>query len=142
MSGTTSGAVKATIEGLGLGLPVFRDGAPDSQDPPFVTVQEGIGIDPRQTGDTGDTTADMAVAELVQVDLYLPARVRTGATITRNAESTTAPDRLHRGLHGVTLPTVGGARVYGCFVQSRLRWPTADNVSRHTLTLRVERNLQ
>jgi hypothetical protein len=141
VSATTAGAVKAYMEGLGTGLPVFRDGAPPKFAEPFATVQEGIGIDTRQTGDTGDAAADVAVSELVQVDVYLPARSRVGAS-TRNAESTTVPDLLHRRLHGATFGPVGGARVYGCFVQSRQRWPITDNVARHTLTLRVERNLQ
>ena len=142
MSASTAGAVKAHIESLGLRMPVFRDGAGDRTDPPYVTVQEGIGYDTEAHGDTGDPDADMGVAELVQVDVYLPARRRTATGLTANAESYTVPDRVHRGLHGATIGPVGGARVYGCLVQSRLRWPIADNVARHTFTVRVKRGLQ
>ena len=142
MSASTAGAVKAHIETLGLGVPVFRDGAGDTTTPPYVTVQEGIGYETEAHGDTGDPDADMGVGELVQVDLYLPARVRTSTGRAANAESYTAPDRLHRGLHGAALPSIGGARVYGCLVESRLRWPIADNVARHTLTIRVKRGIQ
>lgn len=144
MSRTTAGAIKARIETLGLGIPVFRDGTDPAHQlkAPYVTIQEGIGFDTDHHGDVGDPTADVGLSELVQVDIYLPARVLAGAGLTSVAESSTIPDRVHRGLHGAQLASVGTARVYGCLVESRLRWPIADNLSRHTLTIRVKRGLQ
>lgn len=144
MAATTAGAVKAYVEGLGLGVPVFRGGAPETHGYPFATVQEGIAYRDLGFGDLGDFTSEQMTQESVQVDLYERAGSTAGATqghIAR-AENYSLADKLHRRLHGARLPLIGTAHPSACRVQTRRRWPITDNVLRTTLTLLVDRPLQ
>lgn len=67
MAATISGALKAYIEGLALGLSAFRDRAGKDASEPYVVIQEGISIVPKHLGDNG---VNDAVVEQVQVDLW------------------------------------------------------------------------
>lgn len=145
MAATTAGSVKAYVEGLGLSLSAYRDGAPTDADGtitaayPHVVVQEGIGLEVDDSGDFGDQSGPAYVTELVQVDLYMRARTLGGASGSTNAESYTLPGQLRKRLHGAKLPAVGLNRVYGCRVVGGRRWPIADNIVRHTVDLQVRR---
>jgi hypothetical protein len=101
VSATTSGAIKAALEAAGLGVPWYRDVAPDTQQPPFGTVQESIGLDVEASGDEGDPQAHVSVAELVQVDLWQAWKTANG----RPAESYDLPSRTVRALRAASLPT-------------------------------------
>ena len=77
MAATTSSAIKARLESLGFGIPVFRDGPRPGQAEPYIVVQEGLPAarDLRAAGDFGDPAADIEIAETVIVDLVQQARV-------------------------------------------------------------------
>jgi hypothetical protein len=149
MAATVSGAIKAKLEGLGLGVPVYRDGAPVAHgkpaEPPYVTVQEGIGYAPERHGDFGSTGAHQGEQEQVQVDVWQYARV-PAATVGQaaNAESYTLPGAIRRALHGAKLGSIGSGadlrRIYGVSVVSGQRWPISDNIVRHTFTVTVRRD--
>jgi hypothetical protein len=145
VSGSLAGAVKAHIESLGLGLTVFRDGAPASQGSPYVTIQEGIGTAPELHGDFGDSGAHQGEREMIQIDLYQQARKTSGAAPGRtlNVEDYDLPGKLRRALTG----TLGGRsygtptrRIYGSRVASGQRFPIADNIVRHTFTVEIRRD--
>lgn len=146
MAATTAGAIKAYVEGLGLSLSAYRDGAPTNADGtldtayPFVVIQEGIAYDQRQAGDFGDTTAIQIVDELVQVDLFQEAR-RLSAGGSVNVELYTLPGQLRAALHGARIGPIGVQRVSGVVARGGRRWPIADNIVRHTIDLAVTREL-
>lgn len=156
MAASTAGAVKAYVEGLGLSLPAYRDGAPTKQvtQPdgtvvtvitapyPHLVIQEGIGYSPDRSGDYGDQSAVHTVTELVQCDLYQLARARTDAAPgSVNTESYPLHGALVSKLHGARLVPVGTQHVDGCRVVGGRRWPIADNVVRHTIDLEIRREL-
>lgn len=149
MAATMGGALKATIESLGLGLSAYRDGAPVDQQGevavpyPHVVVQEGIGLDTDLHGDTDDPAGHLGTRELVQVTLVQQARqVTDGQAVV--TESYPLADRLIVALNRCTRTLQQHApwRVYGCRVQSALRSGPTDNVVRHVITLAISRDTE
>lgn len=142
MAATTAGAVKARLESLAFGVPVFRDGPRPGQAEPYIVVQEGIPASPdlRANGDFGDPDAEINIAETVIVDLVQQARVKTGATTTRNTERYGLAEAIAHALHGRPLPA-HPAKVTAVRVQQIDRIPIADNKVRHSITITVLREL-
>lgn len=143
MSATIAGALKAHLESQGWRVPWFRDGAMPGQRAPFGTIQEGIGYADDQHGDLADPAAHVGETELVQVDLYLPARKpgQGRAGHAANAEDYQLPRLLRRALRG--WDGVYGSppqRVYGTRITGGQRWPIEDNVVRFTLTISCRRD--
>lgn len=141
MSASLGGAIKAHLEAQRLGIPWFRDGAPTDQPLGFGTIQEGIALAPDRHGDHGDPNAHQGDTELVQLDLWLPARKPDGPGRTRNAEDYDLPGQVRRAV--TTLRGSYGTparRIYGATVVSGQRWPISDNTVRHTLTINVRRD--
>lgn len=137
MAATTSGSVKAYVEGLGLGLPVFRDNAPAGQPLPFVTVTEAVTLTGNQDGDQGHPAAHLTVREDVQVSLWQTYRDTTGKV----AETYGLPDTLMTALRRAQLTPVGTRRVYGVTRVSRVRLLEEDaNVVHDAITLTVHRD--
>jgi hypothetical protein len=101
MAATTSGALKAWLEGGDLGLPFFRDRAPKDQGLPFGVITEAIAITPVRTGDFGDQTAERVVDEMAQVSVYEVWRTADG----RPAEDYERPGKVYKRLHGAVLST-------------------------------------
>jgi hypothetical protein len=145
MSMSLAGAVKATIEGLGLSVPVFRDGAPlykgdgTEQTPPFVVVIDGLNILLRMTGDRLAKRA----TEQVQVDVY---EYELQPVTKERAESYTLAKDVVRGLIGARLSTAP-EYVWRCMVSSQVRFrdSAAHNglgEVRNTITLDVIRDLE
>ena len=145
MPATVSGAVKAKVESLGLGLSCYRDAAPrlpGAQDEPlpelpYVSVREGIAATPDQDGAYDDDVAHTK-AEQVQVDLW--QRWRNPST-GKPEESYTLARDLELGLQGAQLVGLP-FRVYGCRVlaTARLLEPN-DNVVHHVVTLMINREV-
>lgn len=142
MAATTSSAIKAHLESLAFGVPVFRDGPRDGQAEPYIVVQEGLpaALDAIANGDFGDPAAEVYVNETVIVDLVQKARVKTGPKTTRVTERYGLAESIARALHGCTLPA-HPAKVTAVHVQDIDRIPIADNRVRHSITLRVRRAL-
>lgn len=142
MAATTGGAIKAYLESLSLNVPVFRDGPRPGQAYPYVVVTEGVsvGVDGQANGDFGDPDREMNVIEIATVDLIERARVKTGATTTKNTERYGLGEALAHALHGCSLPA-HPARVHGVIVQGVDRIPLADNVVRHSIAVRLHREL-
>lgn len=142
MAATTSGAIKAYLEGLGFGVPVFRDGPREGQAEPYVVVQEAMPatINQLATGDFGDPQADIQVTETVTVDLVQQARQKSTATIARVTERYGLAEAIAAALHGCRLPAAP-APVTAVRVQDIDRIPIADNRVRHSITVQVHRTL-
>lgn len=147
---TMGGAFKGYIESLGLGLPVYRDGAPRdaagalSTSWPFVVVQEGIGYTADRHGDDDDEQAHLGTTELVQVDLWQRAREQIAGTArTRVAEDYRLPERVEAALRRRSgLAPHSPWRVYGVSLFDSQRYPISDNQLRHTWTVRVRRDTE
>ncbi|MGY0067719.1 hypothetical protein ACWZEH_13005 [Streptomyces sp. QTS137] len=142
MAASTSGAIKARLESLAFGVPVFRDGPREGQAPPFIVVQEGMpaGMDRAANGDFGDPDAEINIIETVTVDLVQQARVKTGATTTRVTERYGLAEAIAHALHGHPLPA-HPAKVTAVRVQDIDRIPIEDNRVRHSITVQVRRQL-
>ncbi|WP_329291871.1 hypothetical protein [Streptomyces pseudovenezuelae] len=142
MALTTSSAIKARLESLSFGVPVFRDGPRPKQAEPYIVVQEGMpaGLDLTANGDFGDPDAEINIVETVVVDLVQQARVKTGATTTRVTERYGLAEAIAAALHGCTLPA-HPAKVTAVRVQDIDRIPIADNKVRHSITVQIKREL-
>lgn len=142
MAASTSGAIKARLESLQFGVPVFRDGPREGQDPPYVVVQEGLpaALDASGNGDFGDPTASITIVETVVVDLVQYARAKVNAKLARNTERYGLAEAIAHALHGCQLPA-HPAPVHGVRVQDIDRIPIEDNSVRHSITVQVHREL-
>ena len=150
MSQTMSAALKTYLEGLGLGVAFYRDGAPKGADGvisaawPYGTIQEGIGYAPELHGDTDDPAAHNGTDELMQVDLWQRARgVPTPASGGRAVvlERYDLPSQIDNALRSRRgLAAAAPFRVYGMTVIGGQRLSPSDNVVRHTWTVRIRRD--
>ncbi|MFH9826726.1 hypothetical protein ACH4NG_26255 [Streptomyces bobili] len=142
MAASTSGAIKARLESLQFGVPVFRDGPREGQAEPYIVVQEGMpaGLDRAGLGDFGDPDAEITIVETVVVDLVQRARVKTGAATTRVTERYGLAEAIGHALHGHPLPA-HPAKVTAVRIQDIDRIPIADNKVRHSITVNVHRVL-
>lgn len=148
MAATLAGLIKAHLEAQGLGVTVFRDGAPADTPHPLVVVTDGIAMAPEHHGDHGNPTAHQGEAEQAQVDLYqlarLPDPAHAGATLP--GESRTLALAIRRVLPQLGRTAATGSygtppiRVYGAVVAAGRRWPVADNIVRNTWTVTVRRD--
>lgn len=98
MAASTSGALKALIESLGLNISVYRDRAPEGRALPYVTVDEAIAIIPDKLEDGQSTT----VRETVSIDVWMQWKNRANGQL---AESYTLPYDIARALQGSPLDT-------------------------------------
>ena len=139
MSARTATAVKAHLEGLGLGIPWYADRAPPGKTPPFgVVVELPQGGVPDGHGDFGDPDADEALTELAQVDVV--QRIRDSAG--RLADDPALPDLVAQGLRGARLPTAPW-HVYGVHLDIvGPRQEISPNVAQTSITIRVRRALR
>lgn len=109
MAQTTSGALKAKIESLGLSISAYRDQAPPGQALPYVVIQEAVTTAPDPMEDGQLTTG----AEAVQIDVWQEM----------GSETYTLVPGLLAGLHGAQLGSIGtpAKRAYVCLVRNHLR---------------------
>jgi hypothetical protein len=142
MAATTEGAVKAFCEGLGLGVPFFREGPREGQAPPFGVVQrQNIAVEGSGTGDYGDPNAEVTVIETITIDLIQPARVKVSARVAKNRERYGLAEVYAAALNGCTLPAAPSP-VTAVRVQDIDRFPVADNRIRESITVHVHRTLR
>ena len=139
MSVRTSTAVKALLETLGLGVPVFAGPVPPGKVPPFIAVAElPTPALPESHGDFGDPAADEAVTELAQVDIV--QRIRGGDG--KAADDPALPDRVAAGLRGARLTTAPW-HVYGVQLDGLgPRQETGPNTVQTSVTIRIRRALR
>lgn len=141
MAATTSGAIKARIESLALGVPVFRDGPREGQAPPFVVVTEALATTlDRGNGDFGDPAAVLSIVEKVGVDLVQNARTKATAATAPNAERYGLAEAIAHNLHGRPLPA-HPAKVTAVRVIGIDRFPIKDNRIRASITVEIHRQL-
>lgn len=142
MAASTSGAIKAYLESLSFGVPVFRDGPRERQAPPFIVVTEAspVSLDTSGNGDYGDPDTPLMVNEVATVDLVQNARIKSAAGTTKNVERYGLAEAVAHALNTCTLPAhpapVTAVRVTGID-----RFPIADNRIRHSIQLAVHRQL-
>lgn len=135
MSATTGGALKVYLEGLGLGLPWFRDRAPKNQPYPFGTISEELSLTVVRRAETAD--------ELVQVDLWQLLRFPKGhLQAGKVAEDSALVRAVQTALRGAALlaaPTL----TYQANLEGSVRLPEPDNnLVHHAFTVRVHRELE
>lgn len=135
MAASTAGAIKAYLEGRGLGLPWFRDRAPKNLAYPFGTITEELSLTIVRRADAAD--------ELVQVSLWQYLRWPEGhARAGKVAEDSVLVRALQAALRGATLaaaPTL----TYQANLEGSVRLPEPDNnLVQHALTVRVHRELE
>ena len=146
----TYSALKAYIEALGLSIQVYKDAAPpETKDTttgllkkPYCTVIEGISLtsDSREDGGAAQGGSSY-VTELVQLDLWMNWRDSAGKSLESRTQGVTPSlaDALYRKLDGCTLD-LAPTRVYGCYVQNKIRLVERDNNIVHVAyTLAVRR---
>lgn len=140
MAATSSGALKAFIEGLGLSLSAYRDKAPEEATLPYIRIREAITVSPRSSGDFGDANAKKHVSEEVQLDLFQDHRDLDQAD-RPIIEDYDLADTLVAKLHGAHL-AVAPTHVFGVRVLNSSRFPEPDeNVVRHLITVALDRAL-
>lgn len=131
MAATTAGALKSRLEGLALGVPVFRDRAPEGHALPYVTITEAVSV----VHDDNQYDAS-TVTELAQVDVWQPWKNPAGAVV----ESYSLPGAVRAGMAGTSLPAAP-THVYGVTVDSAVRLLEAElNIVHHAITVRIRRN--
>lgn len=141
MAATTEGAIKAFLEGLGSGVPAFRDGPRDGQAPPFwVVEQQDVTVNAVAAGDFGDPNAEINVVEILTIDLIETARIKTGPKTTKNAQRYGLAEVTARALHGCRLPAAPGP-ITAVRFRDIDRFPIADNRVRSSITVEVHRPL-
>lgn len=142
MAATTAGAIKAYLESLGFGVPVFRDGPRPGQGLPYIVVTEAVstGINGSGNGDYGDPDARLQITEIATVDLVQQARVKTGSGLTRSAERYGLAEAIAHALNSTTLPA-HPARVTAVRVQDTDRIPISDNRVQHSIHIAIHREL-
>lgn len=141
MAATTSGAIKARLESLAFGVPVFRDGPREGQAPPFIVVTEALGISmDTATGDFGDPAAELTIVEKAAVDLIETARTKATAGTARAVERYGLAEAIAHALHGHALPA-HPAKVTAVRVTDIDRFPISDNRVRASITLAIHRVL-
>lgn len=138
MAASLAGAIKALLESQSLGLPVFRDRAPDNQPLPYVVVFEAISIVASDAFNAYDDP-EGHVTELAQVSLYQQWRDPGTRALTEDyglADSMTQALRLNRL---TTAPFhVAGMRV----TEGPVRvLDESDNSVNHAVTVEVHRML-
>lgn len=142
MAATTSGAIKAYLEALQFGVPVFRDGPRPGQTTPYIVVTEGVsaGLDGQGNGDYGDPNAPLNIIELVTVDLVQQARVKAPGGGTKSAERYGLAEAIGHALNTATLPAHPG-RITAVRLVDIDRIPIADNEVRHAIHIAIHRQL-
>lgn len=137
MSANSANAIKALIEGLGLSVTVYRDRAPTTAIPPYVTVTEAISITADPHFNSFDDP-DHHVVELAQVDVWQPWRDASGNGIV---ETYTLADAIARGLDGARLDTAPN-RVSGMRLTEMVRLlEPSRNLVHHAITVELRRTL-
>ena len=109
MAASTSGALKAQIESLGLSIRAYRDRAPEGTKLPYVSIDEAVAVVPDKLEDGQATTGKETVTIHVFMSWKDPS---TGAVL----ESYSLPGAIIRGLQGVGLQA-GPTRSYAVIVQ-------------------------
>jgi hypothetical protein len=141
MAATTEGAIKAFLEGLGSGVPAFRDGPREGQAPPYwVVEQQDIAVNAVAAGDFGDPNAEISVTETLTVDLIEQARIKTGPRTTKNAQRYGLAEVTARALHGCRLTAAPGP-ITAVRFRDIDRFPIVDNRVRSSITVEVHRPL-
>lgn len=138
MALTTSGALKAYVEGLGLSLAAYRDVAPVSAALPYVTIHESLAITPETLH--GPDIATVGV-ELAQVDVWYNLRAPSGGAAADNPSTVAS---LVRSLQGASIPQFGSPlkMVYGCLVRNVVRLVELQHdLIHYSVTLHIWREL-
>lgn len=142
MAATTEAAIKAFLEGLGSGVPFFREGPREGQAPPYGVIQrEDIRLNAVANGDFGDPDAELSVIEILTVDLIQPARVKVSPRVAKNAERYGLAEVLATALHGCRLPAAP-TPITAVRVQDIDRFPVTGNRIRESITVEVHRPLR
>jgi hypothetical protein len=141
MTLTSSGAVKAIIEGAGLKLSAYRDAMPKLSSLPCVTIDEDVATSQERHGDTGDESGHHGESELMYVHLWELWRDDNG----KPAETYGLVGRLKRVLRTARPFTYGPdatpTRVYGLQIAGHARIVEEEaNVVHHTITLTMRRD--
>lgn len=132
MAATTAGALKALIEAAGLGIPAYRDEAPDDAPERYVVVYEGISTTPDPSNNRYDD--DKQVREQAQVTVWQRWRdLATKAVV----ESYTLAPALEALLDGAELPS-SPTRNWAVLLRGTVRFPPNRDTNQVQTVLTVE----
>jgi hypothetical protein len=141
MAATVGGALKALLEGAGLGIAVYRDEVPEDEPYPHVVVHEALAIVPEPEFNQHDDPQGH-VRETVSIDIW---QLRRNADHSINVATYTLRDAVARALQGATLPEAP-FQVMGVLVQSMVRAPTPagdeSKLVHDVITIEVRRVLE
>lgn len=142
MAATTAGAIKAYLESLGFGVPVFRDGPRPGQGLPYIVVTEAVstGLDSSGNGDYGDPNATVQIVEVATVNLVQQARVKAPGGGTRSAERYGLAEAIAHALNCTRLPA-HPAPVTAVRVRDIDRMEITDNRVQHSIHIAIHRQL-
>ncbi len=138
MAATSSGALKALIEGGGLGLAAYRDAAPEGASPPYVIIHEAISVVPSPSNARYDRAGTSPTGiETVQVSLWQRWRKPVDGTV---GESYSLPDALADLIDGASL-TTAPTHVWGVRFISSVRFVDREqDLTHHALTVELVRD--
>lgn len=137
MAANTANAIKALLEGLGLGVSVYRDRAPNNIAPPYITVVEAISVVSDPAFNSYDDP-EHHIIEQAQVDVWQPWHDAAGTGVV---ETYTLADAVAKALDG-TQPTSPPTRVSGMRLVGMVRLLELDqNIVHHAITVELRRTL-
>jgi len=144
MSLSVGGAIKAMLETKGLGIPFYKDVAPQKSPKVYGVIHEGIGLamDPFEDGGPAQGTTNTG-KELMQLDLW-QNWLKADGTV---AEDPLLPDRLTNAIHGARClatpaASVSPKLVYVIRQEGRVRIFDRDSKTvHHAYTLAVHRQI-
>lgn len=132
---SSSGALKAKIESLGLSITVYRDRAPETTPLPYAVISEGIATVPDPLEDNVASTGK----ETVSIDIFQQWKDPVTGALTENRG---LPDAIVRGIHGQGLPAAP-TRAYAVLVKTtrRLAPEEPENLTHSNITGVIWRTL-
>lgn len=138
---TSSGALKALLEGGGLRISVYRDAMPEEHAMPNVTIDENVATSQERHGDTGDPNGHHGESEQVFVHLWELWRGPHGKPAERYDLIRDLKRLLRTARPFVYGPDDAPVRVYGLRIDGHVRIvEDEENVVHHTVTVTLRRD--
>ena len=141
MSLTSSGALKALIEGAGLTVAAYRDAIPNDSKMPVVTIDENVATSTERHGDSGDPDGHHGESEQVFVHLFELWRDANGRPAERYELVRSLKKLLRTARPFQYGPEDAPVRVYGLRIDGHARIvERTENVVHHTITTTLRRD--
>ena len=141
MSMTSSGALKALIEGGGLRVSAYRDALPKLAEMPCITIDEDVATSQERHGDTGDPSGHHGESEQLFVHLWQLWRTADGKPAERYSLTRDLKALLRTARPFAYGPDDAPVRVYGLRIDGHARIVEEEaNVVHSTITVTMRRD--